>query len=385
MGRNSLFLIVASCLVAGGTARAGIYVTVDQDLPFPLPPDFAKVKRLLDDLNFANDLASTLPTAPKSEHRQLYLARVEKLEAKQRDGDLSLLESADLGGAYLRLGRYAKASTVLEKAARAAGEDAPERFLLLANLATAYQGQNRRPEDVIAKHQDALDAMPAKPPAPGWSQEQWDQLRIAERYQLLMLKLRAEERAKWTTFDVLFPKVRFSGPKGEYQAGPANADTLHELPRDALQIVIRLLTWAPSDPRLFWLYGEVLNAEGNVREAALALDHLGFTGIIGEPELRRHQRVLNEAKEKLPKEAVAGGDPIIKPVVRPPTDGARPPEKAKANWMQDLDMKTLGIGFLVGVLVAVFGGLQLYLWGRRKKSAASVPQMAPHAPAPVDH
>src|SRR5262249_40876170 len=141
--------------------------------------------------------------------------------------------------------------------------------------------------------------------------------------------------------DALFPKVRFVGPSGRYEAGVLVAESLHELPRDGLPIVLCLLTWNPTDPRLFWLYGELLNAEGQIHDAYLALDNLRYARRIGTPELHQHRQILLEAVERLPKDDGRGGKAMSKP--SPPFD-EKPADKSKTNWLPD--WKTLGAGFL---------------------------------------
>ena len=369
--RAALFL---SCLlVLPSSVRAGVYcfTTSDDDTlrplmdPFPLPTAQDKVKYRLGTLRMLDDRAQN-PELKTSPERIALLERVEKqLEPKHAKGELTLQDRVNLSAAYLRLGRHEKARKVLEESLEQVNMDAPERFLLLANLASAYDdGNPDRLREAILRQRQALAAIPPKPPVPGWSQEQWDRYRIAERYFLKLLELRNGEVArgqagKWKTVDAIFEKMRFVGPSGEYEAGKLSAESLHELPRDAMPIVVQLMNWLPDDPRLLWLYGELLNADGRVNEAYLVLDELIYARRLSSVrEIFQHRQILNEARNPEKKEEVL-------PPVPPPEE----PKKADDNSSKGLpEWRTLLTGFLAGLLVAVFGIMQLFIWFRRRRA-----------------
>jgi len=350
-------LTLTCLLVPCVGARAGVYFTNSPE-PFPVPTALMKVRDRLGTLRTLMD-STQIPPPPSSEERKKLVELVEKqLEPKLKKGELTLQDRVNLSAAYIRLNRHARAREVIESAMPQVKDDAPERFLLLANLAAAYHDGNDEllPRAIYAQG-EALKAAPATPPLPGCSQEQWDHYRLAERYLLRLLELRRGEgvRARsWKTVDALFDKVKFVGPSGEYEAGKLSAENLHELPRDALPIVVQLLDWMPNDARLEWLYGEILNAEGEVNDAGWVLDDLRGNRSLGSiPELSRHRLVLKKAF-RAPKEE--------EPPPPPPED----PKPVKAG----IDWKMLGTGFLAGVLVAAFGGVQLYVWMRRRRAPA---------------
>ena len=66
--------------------------------------------------------------------------------------------------------------------------------------------------------------------------------------------------------------LRFVGPDGVYVAGDIDDKERKKLPPDAIAIVQQLVLWHPFDARLYWLLGELYNAEGDVETAFKILD-----------------------------------------------------------------------------------------------------------------
>ncbi len=373
MSRASLASLMLACLLLPcGVVRAGVYVvSTDKDNPlrepFPLPTDYDAVKsRLLDLASLSQPPGMQ---APEDSLRVRVLNWVtRKLEPQLKSGELSLQGRVDLTGCYIRLGRHAVAFQLLETTLAEVKDDAPERFLLLANLASAYEGLPELLPRAISTQKSALAAAPVSPPVAGWSQAQWDRYRIAERYDLMLLELRYREvvvgrAAGWKAVDALFPTVRFVGPSGDYEAGKLSAESLHELPRDALPIVVQLLYWLPADVRLHWLYGELLNAEGRINEAYRALDYLRTgRGLSSLVEMGKHRLVLKESVVPDKKDEDV-------PEEKSPPDEPKKAEDKSAKGMPD--WRTLGAGFLAGVLVALFGCVQVYIWLRRRRAPAT--------------
>src|SRR5581483_10133907 len=56
------------------------------------------------------------------------------------------------------------------------------------------------------------------------------------------------------------PPVRFLTEDGSFAVGRIAKAEKAKLPKDAVEIVEQLLIWMPSDQRLLWLLGEVMNA-----------------------------------------------------------------------------------------------------------------------------
>ena len=93
--------------------------------------------------------------------------------------------------------------------------------------------------------------------------------------------------------------VRFVGGNGEYAAGSIAESEKKKLPADALAIVQQLVLWHPQDARLYWLLGELYNADGDIDTAAKILDHCSFNMGYSNPTLLRHRQVLQQAAATL--------------------------------------------------------------------------------------
>src|SRR5262249_14960861 len=161
-----------------------------------------------------------------------------------------LEERIDLSACYLRLDKASAALRVLE-----AVPQEQRNFLVLANLATAYQRSGLL-ERAIPLLEQALKVWPAS--WPGVTPEQLRWYRRAERYHLTLLKARYQQQLRQPgkeadTLDALFPRVRFVGRSGRYEAGELAPEQWDELPPDALQLVTQLVLWLPFDNPLYWM------------------------------------------------------------------------------------------------------------------------------------
>jgi hypothetical protein len=138
--------------------------------------------------------------------------------------------------------------------------------------------------------------------------------RVEKDYYLPFLARRSEEprrpgRELREDVDAIFPSspsarkpenpVQFVGPNGEYTAGVIADSERKKMPPDALAIVQQLVLWHPHDARLYWLLGEIYNAEGDVETAAKILDHCSFNMGYSNPALLRHRQVLQQASAEL--------------------------------------------------------------------------------------
>jgi hypothetical protein len=93
--------------------------------------------------------------------------------------------------------------------------------------------------------------------------------------------------------------VRFVGEEGRYEAGKLARAERAKLPPDALAIVQQLVIWFPDDTRLYWLLGEIYNANGDIEAAARIFDEcVGNVRRFSAPDLRAHRLVVQEAKPK---------------------------------------------------------------------------------------
>ena len=89
--------------------------------------------------------------------------------------------------------------------------------------------------------------------------------------------------------------VRFEEPTGEYKPGSMPEAERKKLPPDALAIVQQLVLWHPQDARLYWLLGELYNADGDVETAARIMDECTYVMGYRSPVLRRHKLIVQDA------------------------------------------------------------------------------------------
>src|SRR5262249_39585163 len=245
------------------------------------------------------------PLPPESEWRVHYRTRAAELQARERDGSLTVRDRVDLSAYYIRLTRYDEAVQGLTPGEGVGG---PHRVLVLAHLAPAHQmaGRLDRAEQYLRQ---ALDAWPSM--WYGFSREQLNFYRRAEQYQLKLLHLRQQEsrlqpRPHPETVDALFPGVNFVGRGGQYTPGELAPDQYDELPPDAVMIVTQLVWWVPFADRVYCLLGELLNAEGKVSWAATILDELVYGRRFSARAAAEHRQVLLKARKDT--EALIGTD-----------------------------------------------------------------------------
>jgi tetratricopeptide (TPR) repeat protein len=276
----------------------------------PLPLDLYR-DTLTDTLRIGDPL-QTRGLRPK------YLERRKALLARGL-GALDANDLAELGAVQWRLKDTDGALTALRLAE---GRD-PRNFWVLSNLGTVHQalGQLREASPCLATARDFFPSpWPGGPPATSpWFKQ-------AEHYQLTLLSLRMREgadrpgsRTAATDVDALF-RIRFVGPSGHYEAGKLADEERIKLPADAVAIVQQLLLWFPEDSRLYWLLGELYNAQGDLASADAIFEECVWSRRYDSPTLRDHRRLVKEALTALPKEAPPGEAPAPpKPVLLPET------------------------------------------------------------------
>lgn len=221
------------------------------------------------------------------------LARIQQLRSQGER--LSATDTAALGALLLRVRRthpggqdFEEALQVLEMGRRLYPRD----FYILTNLATAYQLTGRL-DAAASLLQEALDYAPTE-------------LRTLERYHLLLVRERSREQVTLglAPLDRLFVgsdrvPVRYLGPKGEWQVGSIAEAERAKLPNgsveEAMRIVQHLLLWFPDDARLMWQFGELANAAGDIKTAALALNQAVYNFRLSTPELKERRFILQEA------------------------------------------------------------------------------------------
>jgi hypothetical protein len=338
-------LAVLAGLLWAADLRAGLYNTkevargpnVTKEGVEALPFKYLRQEILLDLNNVANEQFQT-PL------RKKYLDQRTELQVKARTGRITTEERVNLSEYLIRLRQFGKAIDLLTPVL------AQERsnFMVPANLATACQqdGQLIRAREYLSI---TKEMMPRE--WPGLTVEQLKWYRRAEEFQLKLVRLRNQElvgqpsgKAKPPeTVDNLFD-VAFVGENGHYEAGKIAPDQKAKLPRDAIAIVQQLLVWLPDDTRLYWLLGELMNAEGDVPAAATVFDECVWTRRYDAAALRVHRQIVQAA---LPTPEVA----------------------ESVQWAPDRRQLQIVLG-LIGLLVAVLAYWQLREFRRRRGSGS---------------
>jgi tetratricopeptide (TPR) repeat protein len=393
---RALARIILVVVVFGGgstAARAGLYNSLE--LKMPITTNYKLIKLTLSSIRSAHVLINRGQGKPKPEdYWGQVLTQVKELEPREALGAISMVERADLGAYYVRLGRLDRALQVLEAGLKQAAPDEPARFLLLSNLAVAYYNLGFLDRAVEYQRQ-ALAAWPER--FPGWSQAEITFYRRVDRFYFVLLTERFREsqrddgRGLVTSPDNLFPGVSFVGLGEKYQAGRIDPVAYDRLPPDAPHIVTMLLIWMPFDSRLLWLFAELLNSRGEVVNALGIMDELVNSGL-DIKDLREHRLVLREGKEEYetflktkgawhyllgmlastqdPWPALAQDMQVL--LTEPKMNVTPPPPPEGRTGLPDWRVFT--VGFVSGWLVSILVALQ---WReRRRRSHPAARQLA---------
>lgn len=430
-------IVLSMALLIGGRAQAGVY---NLDPPPNYPSDFTQVHTLdpiwrvlvhLGELTAIHDAANV--PAKTNPLRAAYEKQLAKLEQRQRDGTLTPRERVNLGACLIRMGRYEKARALLDESRRVVSPDSPFYFLLLLNLASAYQQEDPLLQQrAIDFQSQALRSWPAL--VPGWDRWESSWYRRAEQYALLLMQKRHGEQGRnqgrglseLPPLDELFGNVRFVGRSGQYEAGGIAFEQGNRLPVDAEKIVLQLLLWRPLDARLKWMYGELLNARGQVDWAFKVLD--SCNQLASNRELRQHYQLLREAADPyrvLFVDSTGSGEDRRKQALLlwmlaprgaslAPALGAAANESAGVAASMDFttlsgvpgmpapspepskiggadaprpstvlpDWRQLAVGFVTGMVVAVLGVFQWQQWRRHRRMDSTLPSHASEHFAP---
>jgi tetratricopeptide (TPR) repeat protein len=330
--------VMAVLLVAGSHVRAGVY---HPGLPGPHPEISPQAVKPLPFALFYRDTLEDLlkiGNPQESEIRSKFLKRRDALLAKS--GSLTEEDQVNLSGFLIRLGQYQEAISLLTPVATRECRN----FMIFANLATAEQhlGQFDR---AVNHLEQAQDVWPQNWPNLAAEQLRW--FRRAEKYHLLLVRHRGAQARRpgssQLSLDPLFEgvPVRYVGDNGQYEAGRIAATERAKLPPDALAIVQQLLIWLPDDPLLYWQYGELLNANGDVARAARVLDDCVWRRRLDVPELKQHRQIVTEAARAKSQDSDLSS-----------TEGENPsPPAAGTSWLPDRNK--LWAAATIFVLVAV--------------------------------
>lgn len=367
-----LTTILGLILLSSSQLRAGLYNTAE-----PIEGPLATEEGVRP-LNFSQfqDVLSTLiaigieppPGSAQTDSpmRKHYLARAEELQAKARTGRLTVQDRVNCSAYLVRLRKYEEAVQVLEPVAAQERQN----FMLFANLATAHQLAGRL-DRALVYLQQVKDLWPSV--WPGLTKQQLDWFRTAEAYHLELVKRRYRERAgrsagrmqEHETLDDLFGgekgPVRFVGETGRYEAGKLAAAERAKLPPEALAVVQQLVLWLPDDTRLYWLLGELYNADGDLEAAAKIFDEcVGNVRRFSAPELRAHRQIVHEAK---PTATTA----ILEPEPTRPVAPAQsaPASGSAGSWLPDRG-QLIAVGGIAALAVVALGYFQIREMRRRR-------------------
>lgn len=299
-------------LALTGPARAGIY---SPNEPFLFELDENGVAKPIQFSGGFNLIRSDIrevailpqnPNDPIREARQKALDRVKQAQAKGA-ATLGDDEFAAYTADLIRLNDDRTATNVLQPRAARGG------FVVYMHMARARAGQGDW-QDAVERQRIALAEFPTTYGRRTAAQMAWLK-RVERDYYLPYLSRRAQEANRGRLAsrieepDALFPTVpaprrpdeplRFIGPDGTYVAGAIADAERKKLPPDALAIVQQLVLWHPFDGRLYWLLGELYNAEGDVETAFAILDECTNGMAITNETIKEHRRLLKSAAEAM--------------------------------------------------------------------------------------
>ncbi len=264
-----------------------------------------------------------------------------------------------------------------------------ENFLVLANLGTIYQLLEEWPRAQYYL-ESCLQAWPRdwKGLTPsqqayfkeiGWNEGSFAWYRLAETYHVKLVRLRGREAALGKnknrfalSIDALFDDggsppqpLRLVGDSGQFEAGPLPKPEQAKLPKEAVAIVQQLLVWLPDDPRLAWLLGELYNAQGKVKTAKAIFHDLVVVRQLRFRELLDHRQVLSQFQEK-----EEGPDPAkILGEIKTTAEEQGKKKQAEEETGTTVAWRSLGVGFVGGVVAAFFAYWQVREIGRRRAAA----------------
>jgi hypothetical protein len=247
------------------------------------------------------------PDETPNRDRKDYLDRVAQRQ-KKGVNSLSADELAGYTADLIRLNRPGEALNILQPLARD-----PRRggFLAYAHLAVAHAASNGWPEayeqQQMAVRYSEFPTAFAKLTRP---QLAWLK-RVEREYYYPFMAHRAEDSRRKRSRDLnedvdpIFPSAvppkkaddpfRVAVEGAEYKAGTIADSERKKLPKDAMAIVQQLVLWHPQDARLYWLLGELYNADGDIDAALKILDHCSFNMGYSNPTLLKHRQVLQQA------------------------------------------------------------------------------------------
>ncbi len=411
------------CLGAG-VVRAGVYNTAEAESPLSDRFDvFRSTLIALKQIGIAPEDAG--PAAPEQPFHKRYTL-VGELCSRGTPPNLTVEQRLQVSAYLIRLRKYREAVAVLALAERP-GFPERDNFLVFSNLATAQFLAGQAGDRDLSRRagENLSEALYQWKPAwkdlskdqrkwieaIGWNESQFVRYRKAEESLRKLFRLRARESRPPANPTELLGKeiealfddggkpprpVRFVGESGKYEAGKLARAEQAKLPPDALPIVQQLLVWLPDDLRLYWLYGELLNARGEfasalevfteVNQKLNSFDKPGLDPFTKKspkrdprflkgpfpppvnrdedfsrlPLLHKEHLLALRAAKKAAKDAferevqTQPANPQSPAVTKPP-----PPPPSAVKGALPIDFRSLAVGFAFGLLMAFFGYWQL--------------------------
>jgi hypothetical protein len=289
---------------------------------------------------------------------------------------LTLEQKVDYSAVLVRRKKFSEAIRFLEQASR----EHPDNILLRSHLAHATFASGQPDSRAIQMQQELL----SKRVWPehfsdfkeedrqfllgiGWSEHPTDFYRKVEFYLLKLMRLRSTEPASapFQSVDALFggdPKkpLRFVNEQGIFEPGKLAVAERRKLPPDAREIVQQLLLWLPEDLRLYWLLGELYNADDNpasLQAAGTIFDELVFTYKLRALDLRDHrQKVLDHLKSNENAPTMGEFEKKVEEV-----------EKKDAPARMQMNPQTIAVTFASGFFVGIFALWQFQEIRRRRR------------------
>jgi tetratricopeptide (TPR) repeat protein len=285
------WLGLCACLSATAGVRAGVHnpaeppLLPEKDLTTFLGQQLAAIRGYAPSTGFSGTQVAR--------QREDFLEKVKALRAKQAREPLDAKELASLGAYLIRLRKtdpsrldLDEAAEVLEPASRHHRGD----FFIQSNLGTLFQLQGK----LDAARGPLVNAESLAPP----------EYKSHARYQRRLVEWRLGNPGEAGLQPVdnllgLSPRLYGDWLAGNrlWEVGRMPEEGLRELPggslAEAIAIVQQLLLALPDDARLHWLLGELANAQGDEKAAALAM-HLAVDNFRHSARLLRQRRALLE-------------------------------------------------------------------------------------------
>jgi hypothetical protein len=397
--RSSRYPLLLLCvgLVGVRQAHAGVYTSGESETVATYPDfmDSPTGKNFRDVLMVLRGISVPLPLSD-SAVRQRHIFQ-EELLTKNPTLALKMEDRLQGSAVLIRRRKFKDAEALLRPVATTPDEQ--DNLPLQSNFANALHmqgdlvGAYDTLEPVVNKYwQTSWETLPEPRQQLyknlGWSDAVYDLYREYDGYYLKLLRLRKRERRdKKESSDIVQPPdalfddgkdpVRFVGEGGEFTAGRISSAESAKLPVRALAIVQQLLVWMPDDYRLYWLLGELYNAqkptakdkenESGIRAAHQIFSELSRVAPEGETkkQLERRLGILTSAIERFELDRT---DPILKE--------ARGGGDKKDAAGFPIDWRTVAISFGVGFVLALFVTWQVREIQRRRQARFHQPRSA---------